>query len=131
MFRYENMWQRHDEYAGFVQETWDPGRGAGDLNSVAMSLSKMQSSFSSWDREVFGSVKKKVATLKAEIETERASTLYRGPTAREKELMNQLSEALSREEIMERQRSRVDWLREGDRNTGFFPSESQGAGALE
>ena len=99
-----------------MQQTWDPGRSVADLNSVTESLSKMQSSLSSWDRDVFGSVKRKVASLKQELEDERTNTLYRGPTACEKNLMDQLSEALAREEIMERQRSRVEWLREGDRN---------------
>ena len=99
-----------------MQQTWDPGRSVADLNSVTESLSKMQSSLSSWDRDVFGSVKRKVASLKQELEDERTNTLYQGPTAREKNLMDQLSEALAREEIMERQRSRVEWLREGDRN---------------
>lgn len=68
-------------------------------------------------------MKKKVRELRAEIEKERSSTLYRGPTDRERLLMAQLSGALSKEEVMERQRSRISWLKEGDRNTEFFSGE--------
>jgi hypothetical protein len=39
---------------------------------------------------------------------------------KERSLMTKLAEVLAREETMERQRSRIAWLRDGDRNTEFF-----------
>jgi hypothetical protein len=76
------------------------------------------------EQECFGSVKKKIERPKKELENVRSDTLYTRPTARE-ELMVQLLETLAREEIMERQRSRVKWLREGDRNTSFFQAKAR------
>ena len=60
-FRYENMWQRHGEYVDFVNRVWDPGSDQPDLTVVANALSSLQTSLKTWDREVFGSVKKQVS----------------------------------------------------------------------
>lgn len=124
-FRYENMWQRHEEYEAFIQQAWDPGIGASDLCSISNSLTSLQSSLSQWDRDVFGSIKRHLRWLRSELEKERGNTLYRGPTHREKQLMRQLSEMVSREEAMEHQRSRVQWLREGDKNTEYFQAKAK------
>jgi hypothetical protein len=125
LFRYENMWQRHEDYGGFVNQNWDPGPGGGDLLSLASSLTNMQRALKDWDRNVFGSVRSNLKRLRKELEEERSNTMYRGPTERERRLMKELAEVLAREEEMEKQRSRADWLKSGDRNTKFFQAKAK------
>ena len=92
---------------------------------MANTLSTLQGALKTWDRDVFGSVTKQVKELIAQLEEERGNTLYRGPTDRERSIMSWLAEVLAREEVMAKQRSRISWLREGDRNTEFFQAKAK------
>ena len=82
-FRYENMWKIHGEYMDFVNQTWDPGSGNPNMSATSTALLSLQISLKKWDREIFGSVKKQVRDLRAELEVEQSNTLYRGPMNKE------------------------------------------------
>ena len=74
---------------------------------------------------MFGHVKKNLAELRKALEQKRGRLLRSGPSRIERRLMAQISELLAREEELEKQRSRLTWLKDGDRNTEFFQAKSK------
>jgi hypothetical protein len=118
------MWCRDPSYGRAVEAAW---QGSGDHASrqISSHLDALGRSLSEWDHTTFGLVRKKLAQLRNELEQIRGQSLGTGPSSEERRLMKQISEMLSREEVMEKQRSRVEWLREGDRNKAFFQAKSR------
>ena len=68
----------------FVNQAWDLGPRNHNLSSISSALEKLQCSLKSWDKEMFGSVKRQIKELREELEAERSNTLYWGPTAKER-----------------------------------------------
>ena len=73
-----------------------------------------------WSKSTFCSVNAEIKRLKRDLECLRSDPLRTAPSHIDIKTNDCLIELYLREEIMWRQRSRVAWLLEGDRNTHFF-----------
>lgn len=121
----ENMWRRDPSYKHLVDVNWSSLDRPSTMNQLTANLDSISCSLSDWEHSTFGSVRNEVRKLRTELERVRRSSIRSGPTRRETQLMSRMSELLSREETMTKQRSRIDWLKEGDRNTAFFQAKAR------
>ena len=118
-FRFEAAWLRAPDYRDVMERAWAEGKdGPLSLQSICDNLRRLSGSLKKWSHETFGSVRKKFLKLERKLKDLRQSSSSHNQEAR---LVEQsLCELFEREEVMARQRSRVEWLREGDRNTFLF-----------
>ena len=107
-----------------MTEAWHNGAGREGLLGLNEALMQMQGSLTSWKDKKFGDIKRRIKKIRRDYVKERKGSLFRGPSAKERELARQLSDLLHKQEIMARQRSRIGWLKAGDRNTGFFHAQA-------
>jgi hypothetical protein len=123
-FRFEAAWLRAPEYREFLDKAWMEGTdGLVSLSSTWSTLQNVALSLKKWDRETFGAVRNKINKTERRLKSMRLGSLE-GSEVEMRLLERELCELFEREEIMARQRSRVDWLKEGDRNTAFFHAKA-------
>lgn len=79
----------------------------------------MMVSLYQWSQKKFGSIRKELETLRSTLERLQ-NNQDGGDEVEIKSTMTRMNEILYREEMMWLQRSRINWFKEGDRNTKFF-----------
>jgi hypothetical protein len=115
--RYEIYWERDPALKEVIEAAWKDLGHTRDLGSVTAGLASVMQSLHHWGKKKFGNISRELARLREKLARLQAASVPRDEIRAVTDLMN---EVLYREEMLWLQRSRIDWLREGDRNTKFF-----------
>jgi exonuclease III len=117
-FRFERAWTLHSTYKDVVHQVWD------DQNPIPLKVKNMEEKLTHWRVHTFGSIRKQKIELMARIggiqRRQHEGTSNNFLNKLEKTLQAQLDIALTQEEIVWFQKSRAQWIKDGDRNTRYY-----------
>lgn len=116
-FWFQAAWMTHEQFDDFVKNKW-----SNEIPLVPF-LKTFSHELQSWNKEVFHNIFQKKRELFARIggiQKKLAFNHDRGLIKLEGKLRRELDEVLYREELLWYQKSRADWIKNGDRNTSYF-----------
>jgi hypothetical protein len=115
------MWERDHTLPDVIKNSWDSFGQIEDLGDVERALSNTMSKLHDWSKVKFGNVRQELEKSRSQLEELMNMNADRNEIRRVTDHMNEL---LYREEMLWLQRSRLTWLKEGDKNTKYFHSKS-------
>ncbi|KAJ4833706.1 hypothetical protein Tsubulata_018858 [Turnera subulata] len=116
-FKFQAAWTSHPDFVSFISSHW-----ASD-SSVLDALASLVGELIAWNADVFGNiVKRKRVLLKRLAGIQRYLSLRHSLflSSLEVDLRREYSEVLAQEELLWFQKSRCQWINDGDRNTAFY-----------
>jgi hypothetical protein len=98
-FKYEVMWETHDDFLSTLAEAWE-GPEPTSLQDLQRKLGDVSGHLQCWERTTFGNVHRELHKLNAEQERLQFDPMRVGPTYAELKIKERIMELNHREEIM-------------------------------
>ncbi|KAL0356018.1 UNVERIFIED_CONTAM: Retrovirus-related Pol polyprotein from type-1 retrotransposable element R2 [Sesamum radiatum] len=119
-FRFEAAWLREPSCEEVIQAGWKSVAGSEDVGGVSARIRSVRVHLLQWERREFGNVRSRIRQLEDRILSLDKGNLSTDSKQLLEMMKSELEELLAREELLWKQRSKAEWLREGDKNTAYF-----------
>ncbi|VFQ63978.1 unnamed protein product [Cuscuta campestris] len=128
-FRFINAWANHVTFLPLISKFWEENPNYGGMFGLHQKLKKLKNILKSWNKETFGNIFSKLTQAKDKsIEAEKEFLTNPSPSNRQALSLAQveLQNASLNEISFWKQKSHLNWLELGDRNSKFYQSYVKG-----
>jgi hypothetical protein len=118
-FRFEAGWLQEENCETIVNNAWKLSMDVRD-GTVAAVVADVAADLWDWSKNILGDLEKRIKYIKRRLEDCWRRAITNDSVTREEVLKYKLEKLENQKEMYWRQRAKVHWLQQGDRNTKFF-----------